>query len=484
MAPATLVPTLSRPLNAVATLPVEATLLPDASSACPMTAGQPITGYRVTANLNYTQRAAMIRQDIRYINRSNDSLSQLVLVVDPNQWPRAFRLLSAEAGATPLGYELTGRQLTVDLPETLEPGCEVDLTLDFQLNVPEIGQGITAYRGFLGHSPRQLNLGNWLPMIVPHLDGGWVLHDAVLVGEQIVLDVADWDVTLNVSGAPETLEVAGPGEVEQLGAHSWHFTFSKARDFTVSLSDEFRITHQDTADGIRVELYSFDDAQVKTETGDPVDGAAHALDTAVKSVAMYEDLYGPYPHSRLAVVEGDFPDGMEFSGLVFVSRDWFTRYTGNPAAFLTVITAHEVSHQWWYATVGSDQALTPWLDEALATYSEYAFIEEYYPDLKSWWWDWRVDNYSPQGFVDSTVYQFSSIRDYINAIYLLGARMLQDLRTDLGTERFFDLLRHYYEAGAGRVVSPEIFWSLLSPDELAATQATRKRFLRQPTFGS
>src|SRR5690606_13239018 len=147
-------------------------------------------------------------------------------------------------------------------------------------------------------------------------------------------------------------------------------------------------------------------------------------DVASKSMAKFADLFGPYPHSRIAVVEGDFPDGMEFSGMVFVSRDWFTRWPGTGASYLTIITVHEIAHQWWYAGVGSDQALAPWLDESLATYSEYIFYEEYYPDLKDWWWSFRVDAYSPQGFVDSTVYEFSSIREYINAVYLRGAHML------------------------------------------------------------
>jgi hypothetical protein len=476
--PATLVPTVDRQLNVVTTVTAEASETPVGFGNCQFTAGQPASRYIVTANVNYAQRAAIVQQSVRYINRTNDSLDEIILSVEPNQWPGAFRLNAMSVETEPAGYELTGRRLTVPLARTLKPGCALEMKLEFQLNVPQIGQGLSAYKGFLGYSPRQLNLGNWLPMVVPHLNGGWILRDAVLIGEQTVMDIADWDVTVNVSGAPDTLTIAGPGEMTKMGERTWKFELSRSRDFTLSLSDQFSVTRAESESGVFVELYSFDDALVQTENGTVVDGAAHALDTAVKSLAMFEDLFGPYPFRRLAVVEGDFPDGMEFSGLVFVSRDWFTRYTGNPASFLTVITVHEVAHQWWYAAVGSDQALVPWLDEALATYSEYVFIEEYYPDLKDWWWAWRVDGYAPEGFVDSTVYHFSSIREYINTVYLLGARMLHDLRSDLGTEAFFDLLRRYYEAGKGRVVSPDVFWSVLTADELLATQGTRRRYLR------
>lgn len=434
----------------------------------------------VVANLNYAQRALLVQQTIRYINRANDSLEQIFLSIEANQWPDTFRLSAVTAESQPVGYELTGRRLVVDLPQTLEPGCVLELRLEFQLNVPQIGEGLSAYRGFMGYSARQLNLGNWLPVIMPRSNGEWILREAVLIGEQTVLDMADWDVTINVSNAPSGLEIAGPGDVRRLSERTWQFLVDESRDFTLSLSDQFQITRAETDSGIVVELFSFDDAQVTTDSGTVVDAAAHALDVAVKSISIYDDLYGPYRAKRLVVVEGDFPDGMEFSGLVFVSRDWFTRFTGDPAAFLTVITVHEVAHQWWYAAVGSDQAMTPWLDEALATYSEYVFIEEFYPNLKDWWWEWRVDSYAPAGYVDSSVYQFSSVREYINTVYLLGARMLDDLRADLGTEAFFEALSRYYDSGAGRVVSPDVFWSALSSEELNATQSTRQRYLRKP----
>ena len=472
--PGTLVPTVQRQANSVPT-DVSATHAP---VACQGTAGQPTTAHLVHADLNYAQRVLAVDQTIFYTNRTNGALQRMILSVEANQWPEAFRLEAVTVDEMNVAFELTGRKLQIELPEALEPGCTLTMNLTFQVHVPQISEGLSAYRGFLGYSSRQLNLGNWLPMIAPRLEGDWVLRESVLIGEQTVLEIADWDVTLNIADAPETLLIAGPGTLAQESDHTWHFHISASRDFSLSLSADFNHRQAQTPSGIDVELYSFDDALVQTETGATVDGAAHALDVAARSLAMYEDLYGPYPHERLVIVEGDFPDGMEFSGLVFVSRDWFTRFTGNPAAFLTIITIHEVAHQWWYASVGNDQAMSPWLDEALATYSEYVFIEEYYPELKDWWWAWRVDNYTPQGFVDSNVYQFSSIRDYINAVYLLGARMLHDLRRDMGTDSFFDFLRRYREAGSGRIVDADLFWSLLTVDELAASQSTRQRYFR------
>jgi hypothetical protein len=480
--PVTLAPTVDRLLNTVAATPTTAAVANRNTPNCALSAAYPTTAYTVVANLNYAQHALIARQRVSYINRTNNSLTQIVLGIEANQWPGSFKLNDVLVAAQPIGYELTGHRLTLDLPQTLEAGCALEFELVFQLNVPQIGQSLSAYRGFLGYSPRQINLGNWLPMVVPRIDGEWILRDAILIGEQTVYDIADWDVTLHIAHAPETLTIAGPGEMSQPDTRTWNFVLRGARDFTLSLSDSFQVRSALTASGATVEVYSFDHEPLVSSDGQPIDRAEHALQVAVRSLDMYEDLFGPYPLRRLAVVEGDFPDGMEFTGLVFVSHDWFTRFTGDPASFLTVITVHEVAHQWWYARVGSDQALSPWLDEALATYSEYLYIEEFYPELKEWWWSWRVNNYAPQGFVDSNVYQFNTVREYINAVYLLGARMLHDLRTDLGTEAFFRLLREYYAVGSGRIVAPDVFWSLFSEAELAATQATRRRYLRQSHF--
>jgi len=212
---------------------------------------------------------------------------------------------------------------------------------------------------------------------------------------------------------------------------------------------------------------------------DRINTRAFALEVAGQSLDMYSDLFGTYPYPRMVVVQSDFPDGMEFSGLVYVGGEYFRGFNG-PTSYLLLITIHEVAHQWWYGRVGNDQAINPWLDEALATYSEYVFIEEYYPALKDWWWQFRVDAYAPEGFVDSTVYEFETRREYINAVYLRGVRMLKDLRTNLGTDAFFDWLRRYAEAGSGRIVDPTFFWSLLTPEQVTATSVTRDEYLRQP----
>jgi hypothetical protein len=426
----------------------------------------------VVADVDYAMHTANVQQQIHITNKSENQLEQIVLNVESNYYG-IFALEQITIDQVEPDYTLDGKQLTIDLSDAILPGCEVVIALDFWLRIPVIeDEG----RGFLGYTRRQLNLGQWLATVAVMQDDEWISHEVSNVGEHDILNQADWDVTVNLITPPDGLFIAAPGIVTNIDDGVWRFEHNASRDFTMSFSDKFNLSTKMTSSGVMVEVYSFNNAQ---NNG----AAAQALDVATRSMEMYGDLFGAYPYSRVIVVQGDFPDGMEFSGLVFVGNYWFSRYKDDPASYLTLITVHEISHQWWYAKVGNDSAYYPWLDESLATYSEYIFLEEYYPDLRDWWWEFRVLTYSPQGLVDSTIYEFNSNRAYINAVYLRGAQMLHDLRGDLGTDIFFQWIEAYAQAGTGQMATPELFWSLLTTEQLEATQETRDLYLGDPLPG-
>lgn len=472
--------TQARPVQAVASqvaftptaVVEETTLTPE---MCALAGDQLAAQHTVEAAFDYTAHVLRAEQRVRVLNRTGESLAQLVFDVEPNRFPNVFQLDAVQVGgeAVPV-YEMTGRRLTLELATPLAPGCSADVQLAFRITLPEVGEGAGTTGGFFGYTARQVNLGHWLPTLAARQNGAWVTHEVAAIGEQLILDVADWDVRLTVLNAPADLQIAAPGDVTSTGDAAWQVRLPHSRDLALSLSPEFRQATAVTATGAAVELYTLRSAE------HPQNGETHALEVAAQSLTTYSDLFGAYPYSRYVVVEGDFSDGMEFSGIVFVSKDWFRTYEGDPHSYLTIITVHETAHQWWYARVGNDQAFTPWLDEALATYSEYMFYEAYYPELRDWWWGFRVDTFVPDDFtraVDGSVYQFSTTREYINAVYLRGARMLDLLRNDLGTEAFFDWLSRYAETGAGRIVPPDAFWTLLTPEQLAQTLGTRGEYL-------
>lgn len=436
---------------------------------------------RISADVavDYQAKTAAISQRIEFLNREEAALDHIVLDVQANQWEDSFSLEELAIKGQSAPYEINQNRLQIDLAEPLASGCWLEISLRFQLRAAEIRDGLRSYRGFFGYSPRQLNLGHFLPTVAARLGGDWRIHAPAGIGEQIVSAVADWRVNLTVDKADDSLQLAAPGQVAAQGGNAWTIRMGQSRDFALSLSEEFFVSEQQLADGRTLAVYSFADAQVN-DRGLVMDGAAHAAQEGVKALELFERLFGRYPYDRLVIVQGDFPDGMEFTGLVFVGSAWFYGFDGTEKNYLTLIAIHEIAHQWWYARVGNDAALNPWLDEALATYSEYLFIEAFYPNEKNWWWTFRVAVYLPQGGVDSAVHEFNTPREYINAVYLRGAQMLQNLRDDIGDDNFFQLLRSYYAAGDGLIADSALFWRQLAPDQQPLTVATRNEYLVNP----
>ncbi|NJN43777.1 MAG: M1 family metallopeptidase [Anaerolineae bacterium] len=194
-----------------------------------------------------------------------------------------------------------------------------------------------------------------------------------------------------------------------------------------------------------------------------------ALHATAEALALYSDLFGAYPHQTMTVVQVNFPDGLEFDGLYFLSEQYYWGYTATISGemtaqnLLTMIAAHETAHQWWYGRLGNDQAVEPWLDETFATYSELIFYEHYYPELVEWWWGFRIDSYNPRDCcIDDSIYKYGDVRAYINAVYLRGAVFMQELRVLMGDEAFFAALRSYVESHEGGFVNGDDFWELMS----------------------
>ena len=182
---------------------------------------------------------------------------------------------------------------------------------------------------------------------------------------------------------------------------------------------------------------------------------------ATQSLSLYQAKFGPYPYQSLSIVETDMPDGQEYDGLVFLASKFYTEYNGSAKSNLVDIGTHEIAHQWWFGLVGNDQATEPWLDEALAVYSERIFYQYNYPNYGDWWWTFRVNSFGPQGYVDSSVYGFTTFSAYVEAVYLNGAEFLDDLRTRVGDEAFFAFLQDYASRFAHGSASAADFFAVL-----------------------
>ena len=230
----------------------------------------------------------------------------------------------------------------------------------------------------------------------------------------------------------ENVTVAAPAPAESNGEWTRYRLYG-ARTFVFSASDKYEMSESAVGSVvIRSYYFSWNEG-----------AGIGMLDTAVRAVGLFDVKFAPYPYESLSVVVTDLTDGKEYDGLVFLASEFYDSYGGSARSEMVSIGVHEIAHQWWFGLVGNDQALEPWLDEAMCVYSERLYYEFIYPNYGDWWWNYRVYFYSPSGWVDTSVYDAGGFRPYVNSAYMNGAVFLEEMRVQMGDQDFYNFLKDY-----------------------------------------
>jgi Peptidase family M1 domain len=412
------------------------------------------TTYTLSVELDYANHFVVVKETIDFLNRSQDFISQLVLINEPSRYPAVFHLneMSLEGDPRILDYSQEIGFLYVNLSSPIEPSQSILLNLIYELRLPSPDPVYYGRPVPFGYSDSQTNLVDWYPFLPPYQSGrGWQINKASYFGEYLVYPIADFLIDLHLVDKRQNLVVAAsslPTEKED----SFFYQFDNARNFVFSISDQYQVSSTQVGD-VLVQSYYF---PVHTQAGQA------ALQATADSLTLYSKIFSPYPHASISVVEADFLDGMEYDGLYFLSKGFYNLYTGTPAEYLIAIAAHETAHAWWYALVGNDQAIEPWLDEALSTYSEKLFYERFHPDALDWWWTYRINYYEPKGWVNGSVYNPEGYRAYRDAVYLNGALFMEDLRQLIGDSSFFSFISDYATHYSYEIATSTDFFSLLN----------------------
>jgi hypothetical protein len=443
-----------------------------ASPTAPSMAAPRNTHYSLNAVLNYGQHSVEVEERIRYSNKTPDPITNLLLVVEPVYYPGVFELLSLvwEDGQTIENYSWDGSFLTLPLLDPLAPAQELVLLLTYRLQLPSPATSAETRPVPFGFTARQTNLVDWYPYIPPYQPGqGWLAHRAGFFGEHQVYESSDFTVTIRIADQRSDLVVAASAPDEgAAGIHQYHL--DNARNFVWSVSSDYQVKTAMVGDTTIVS-YSFAFHELAGEA---------TLQTTAEALELYNRLFGDYPRKQLSVVEADFLDGMEYEGLYFLSNGFYNLYQGTPGEYLIAIAAHETAHQWWYALVGNDQALEPWLDEAFCTYSEKIYYENLHPEALDWWWAYRIHYYDPHGWVNGSIYNPDGYRAYRDAVYLNGAIFLDALRNSIGDEPFLATLQDYVQQYAYQIATADDFFNLVEKHSQVDLMPLKEKYFSPP----
>lgn len=193
--------------------------------------------------------------------------------------------------------------------------------------------------------------------------------------------------------------------------------------------------------------------------------AAARRDTARQDemLATFEDLFGPYPFTApytVVVTDDDLEIPVEAQGLSVFGANHLDGSGSHER-----LVAHELAHQWFGNSLTAGCWRDIWLHEGFACYAEWLWSERSggAPAAHHAAAAHRLLSGLPQ---DLVVTDPGPARMFDDRVYQRGALTLHALRTDLGDEPFFALLRAWVASHRHGVVTTAQLRALADRDAL------------------
>ncbi len=428
------------------------------------TVAQSTLQYDIALTVNYDAGAFEGTAIVSYTNTTGIALSELFFRLyanDPGLYGTAFvQILDITIQTASVTYVLylNDTVVLVPLAEPLQPDEPIEVNIAFSgqaSNWPSnlhIGSDDTGY-GLLTKSDSALTITTFYPMLAVYSDEGWALDPSSGFGDILMGDTADYSVHLTTHAGPMPVTSGELVAVNpEVNSTTYDFVAQNARDFSMALVD----TNYTPMTG------ELEDAIIRTWFTTQAELAGQlALDMAVSSFELYEELVGLCPFREIDLVEVPLRSaaGVEFSGLILIA----SQYSLQPRdLFFSIIVSHEMAHQWFYAGVGNDVSEHPWLDESFATYLSYEFLDSYYNtttslgELNTWRLAYQRAQQNWETLsISSPIYAFPNSSVYSSFVYSGGAIFLYELKQLLGDEAFYRGLKDYYSTLLYRMAQPQ-----------------------------
>jgi hypothetical protein len=451
-----------------------------------------LPGYQIDIDLDPDRRFTHVQQTVRWTNTASTATHQLIFQVYPRHRPdkklrqtyqrtleslrvdprtgvdpsgRRIKMNGVQSGDTALPFcfdQEIDTLLRVELPAAVEPGESIEVSLDYTLDLPPLQGRFGRYRGVT-------NLLNWYPILAYYGDDGWEAHPYLAWHQPWLNEAGNYSVNLTL---PAAQKVATSGQVvgssfDDEGKQHLTIVGHGLRDFSITASERFEI-QETMVNGVKVQVFAFPEHRFYANA---------AMEVAAECIALYEDWLGPYPHPEFKICETYLGwNGNESSGILHLDEKVFDAPTAAVPYFDNLLS-HEICHQWFYSTVGTDGYLEPWMDEGLVTYLTELRMQQKYghqPFLIDWPGKLsclpNVNNHTFQhigyyiyrgkggnGRALTSLPEAEHVHNLFFLAYDRGSKVVQMLHHRLGDQQFFDFLRHVYTTYQFRILRAEDF---------------------------
>ncbi|HEX3375136.1 MAG TPA: M1 family metallopeptidase [Edaphobacter sp.] len=254
----------------------------------------------------------------------------------------------------------------IALPHPLAPNDSITFHIAFHDQFP-----LSVARN--GYKRDFIMGGQWYPKPGVFWHGAWNCHQYHATTE-FFSDFATFTVNLTVprryivgaSGVPtgEVISPAAPGKED---TKTLSFYGEDIGDFAWAASPNFTVT-----DGTFLSSLGAVKIHVLALNAHPRAGPRY-LDITQKTMAQYDQRYGPYPYKIITVIDpepGSEMGGMEYPTLFTADTGWY-----EPTHITELTTEHEFGHQYWYGMVATNEFEDAWLDEGINSYTEVKVLD-------------------------------------------------------------------------------------------------------------
>src|SRR5580704_4346388 len=246
----------------------------------------------------------------------------------------------------------------ITLPHPLAPNDSITFHMSFHDQFP-----LSVARN--GYKRDFIMGGQWYPKPGVFWHGAWNCHQYHATTE-FFSDFATFNVSLNVPSRYVVGATGVPtGEFTNglpAGTKTLSFYAEDVGDFAWAASPNFTVT-----DGTFLSSLGPVKIHVLALKAHPKAGPRY-LDIIQKTMAQYDQRYGPYPYKIVTVIDpepGSEIGGMEYPTLFTGDTSWY-----EPTHITELTAEHEFGHQYWYGMVATNEFEDAWLDEGINSYTE------------------------------------------------------------------------------------------------------------------
>ena len=383
-------------------------------------------------------------EEVLYTNREDEPLGEVYFRTFPNIAGGAVTVSDVQVNGqevVPI-FEFEDSALRVPMPETLRPGEQAVIQMDFGVAVTREMGGNYGLFGYFGDF---LVLDEFYPVIPVYDDEGWNVEVPPPNGDLTYYDASFYLVRV---AAPANLTVVASGREiareDEGDQQVLTFAAGPARDFYLAAGETLSVT-SDTLGETAINSYTLP----KWEQG-----AELALQVAKNALESFSQRFGTYPYTEFDIVSTPMLAlGIEYPGMTAVRVGLYdpnAEIYGLPSQVMLESTvAHEVAHQWFYNAVGNDQVDEPWLDEALVQYVTSLYYDDIYGESAArnfrGGWDWRWNRVNRMEIPIGLPSRAYAVEEYNPIVYGRGPYFIAALAEEMGQEAFDDFLRDYYK---------------------------------------